>query len=156
MYSTYSHILHALAAVLSISILSKRWGLDDSVLCLISFTSKLVGFVYINFVQTDFQMYLVPIVQFLNATTYTSLRSMSSKLVPSEELGKMNSLFSLVETLAALVFDPVYATIYAQTMKQFTSAVYVFSGGMAMPAIIILMYVSVNIIIFPFICTSVP
>lgn len=29
----------------------------------------------------------VPIVEILNATTFTSLRSMASKLVPSEEMG---------------------------------------------------------------------
>ncbi|XP_048002293.1 proton-coupled folate transporter-like [Leguminivora glycinivorella] len=112
MYSTYSHILHAVAVFLSISILSKRWGVDDPVLCLISVTSKLMGFIYINFVRTDFQMYL----------------------------GKMNSLFSLMEALSALVFDPLYATIYAQTVKQFTSAVYVFSAGMTVPPIIMLIW----------------
>lgn len=35
-----------------------------------------------------FFAFAVPLVEILNATTFTSLRSMASKLVPSEEMGK--------------------------------------------------------------------
>ncbi|KAJ0180106.1 hypothetical protein K1T71_004697 [Dendrolimus kikuchii] len=137
-YSTYSVITHSLSALFSISLFSKRWGWHDSVLCLISVVSKLVGSIYIVFVRTDLHMFMVPIVEILNATTFTSLRSMASKLVPSEEMGKMNSLFSLVETLAALMFDPTYSAMYSKTVSVFTGAVYVFSAFMTVPAITML------------------
>ncbi|KAG6460452.1 hypothetical protein O3G_MSEX011988 [Manduca sexta] len=139
LYSTYSIVTHSLGALFSISVFSKRWGFHDSVLCLISVTSKLAGSILITFVQTDFHMFMVPIVEILNATTFTSLRSLASKLVPSEELGKMNSLFSLVETLAALMFDPTYSAMYAKTIPIFTGAVFLFSAFMTLPAISILM-----------------
>ncbi|XP_053602979.1 proton-coupled folate transporter-like isoform X2 [Plodia interpunctella] len=139
MYSTYSIIMHSIGALFSISVFSKRLGYHDSNLCLISVVSKLVGSVYIAFVQTDVQMYLVPIVEILNATTFTSLRSLASKLVPNEESGKMNSLFSLVETLGALMFDPTYSTIYSHTVNKFTGTVYIFSAVMTLPVIAMLM-----------------
>lgn len=53
--------------------------------------------------------------------------------------GKMNSLFSLVETLAALMFDPTYTALYARTVTVFSGAVYVFSSCMTLPAISVLM-----------------
>ncbi|XP_049865720.1 solute carrier family 46 member 3-like [Pectinophora gossypiella] len=144
MYSTYSVITHSLGALFSISVFSKRWGFHDSALCLISIISKLVGSIYIVFVTTDFQMFMLPIIEILNATTWTSLRSMASKLVPSEELGKMNSLFSLVETLAALVFDPMYSGIYRLSIDVFSGAVFIFSAGMLLPAITLLLWVFVQ------------
>lgn len=144
LYSTYSIITHSFGALISISIFSKRWGFHDSVLCLISILSKLAGSISMIFVQTDFQMYTIPIVEILNATTYTSLRSLASKLIPSEEMGKMNSLFSLVETLAALVFDPTYSTIYARTVSVFTGAVYLYSSLMSIPAIAILLWIFIK------------
>ncbi|KAI8428712.1 hypothetical protein MSG28_007413 [Choristoneura fumiferana] len=123
------------AALFSISVFSKWWGFDDSTLCLISVVSQFVGSIYTSFVHTDFQMFLVPIVEILNATTFTSLRSMASKLVTSEESGKINSLFSLVEMLASLVFDPIYTSLYAATVKNFTGAVHLLSAAIAVPAV---------------------
>ncbi|KAI8428708.1 hypothetical protein MSG28_007413 [Choristoneura fumiferana] len=95
-YSTESIIIHSLGALFTISVFSKRLGWDDSVLCLISIVSKLIGSIYIIFVRTDFHMYMVPIVEILNATTFTSLRSMASKLVPSAEMA--GSLGNIVVT----------------------------------------------------------
>ncbi|CAG9785256.1 unnamed protein product, partial [Diatraea saccharalis] len=88
MYSTYGIITHSLGAMFSITVFSKKLGYHDTVLCLISIVSKLIGSVYIAFVYTDLQMFMVPVIEILNATTFTSLRSLASKLVPSEELGK--------------------------------------------------------------------
>ncbi|XP_052751300.1 proton-coupled folate transporter-like [Galleria mellonella] len=139
-YSTYSIIIHSLSALFSISLFSKRLGFHDSMLCLISITSRSIGSTYMAFVYTDFQMFMVPIVGILNATTFTSLRSMISKLVPSEEAGKMNSLFSLVETLAALMFNPIYSILYLKTISIFSGSVFIFSGILTLPAIIVLIW----------------
>lgn len=140
LYSTYSIITHSLGALFSISVFSKRWGFHDSMLCLISIVSKLAGSIIMPFVQTDLHMFMIPLIEILNATTFTSLRSMASKLVPSEEMGKMNSLFSLVETLAALMFDPTYSKLYSNTITVFSGAVFVFSSIMTLPAICILVW----------------
>ncbi|XP_045446283.1 proton-coupled folate transporter-like [Melitaea cinxia] len=139
-YSTYSIITHSIGALFSISVFSKHWGFHDSMLCLISITSKLIGSVYIAFVKSDLEMFMVPIIEILNATTFTSLRSMVSKLVLPEEMGKINSLFSLVETLAALLFDPTYSAMYARTIPIFTGAVYIFSAIMTLPPIAVLVW----------------
>ncbi|XP_059061446.1 proton-coupled folate transporter-like [Achroia grisella] len=140
-YSTYSIIIHTLSALFSISVFSKRLGFHDSMLCLISVTSKLIGTIYVAFVYTDIQMFLVPIAEILNATTFTSLRSMISKLVPNEEAGKMNSLFSLVETLAALVFNPIYSILYMKTINVFSGTVFLFSSIFTIFAIFILIWI---------------
>ncbi|CAH2107807.1 unnamed protein product [Euphydryas editha] len=132
-YSTYSIITHSLGVLFSISVFSKYWGFHDSMLCIISLTSKIVVSVYIAFVRTDLDMYMVPLIEILNATSYTSIRSMISKLVLPEEIGKIYSLFSLVDTLSSLVFEPTYSAMYARTLVIFTGAVYIFHAIMALP-----------------------
>ncbi|CAH2107750.1 unnamed protein product [Euphydryas editha] len=139
-YSTYNIVTHSAGVLFSISVFSKYWGFHDSMLCLISITSKFVGSVYIAFVKTDLDMYMVPLIEILNATSFTCLRSMLSKLVFPEEMGKMYSLFSLVDTLAALLFEPTYSAIYARTIPIFTGAVYIFSATMTLPTIGILLW----------------
>ncbi|CAH2107733.1 unnamed protein product [Euphydryas editha] len=143
-YSTYSIITHSVGALFSISVFSKYLGFHDSMLCLISITSKLIGSVYIAFVKTDLDMFMVPLIEILNATTVTSLRSMVSKLVLPEELGKINSIFSLVEMLAALLLDPTYSAMYARTITIFTGAIYIFSAILTLPPIGILVWIFIQ------------
>lgn len=140
LYISYSIILHSFGAMFSIAVLSKRMQIDDCVLCLVSVASKFVGSIWTAFVQTDIEMYLVPVAELLNATTFTSLRSIISKLVEKQETAKVNSLFSLTETLAALAFSPFYSWLYMKTLHSVSGAVFLTSAAITIPASIILTY----------------
>ncbi|KAJ2947156.1 hypothetical protein O0L34_g16514 [Tuta absoluta] len=137
-YISYSIILHSCGAMFSITVLSKKLQVDDSLLCLISMTSKFVGAIWTAFVTTKVEMYLVPVVELLNATTLTSLRSIISKLVEKQETAKINSLFSLVETIASLMFHPFYSWLYMKTVDFMSGAVFLLSAALIIPAWIIL------------------
>ncbi|CAH0407600.1 unnamed protein product [Chilo suppressalis] len=138
LYCSYSIVLHSFGAMFSITVLSKRLQVDDSMLCLISILSKFVGSFWTAFVQTDIEMYLLPIVEILNATTFTSLRSIISKLVDKQETAKVNSLFSLTETVAALIFGPFYSWLYMSTLYFFSGTVFLVSAALLIPGLIIL------------------
>ncbi|XP_047020202.1 proton-coupled folate transporter-like [Helicoverpa zea] len=139
-YLSYSIVLHSFGAMFSITVLSKRMQIDDSVLCLVSVVSKFVGSIWTAFVTTDIEMYLVPVAELLNATTFTSLRSIISKLVEKQETAKVNSMFSLTETVAALVFHPFYSWMYMKTLHVLPGAVFLTSAAIAIPPSIILMF----------------
>ncbi|XP_049865719.1 proton-coupled folate transporter-like [Pectinophora gossypiella] len=143
LFTSYSIILHSCGAMFSITVLSKRLQVDDSLLCLISVSSRFVGAIWTAFVQTDLEMYLVPLVEILNGTTFTSLRSIISKLVDKQETAKINSLFSLTETVASLLFHPFYSWMYMKTLHVMAGAVFLVSATLIIPAsgILILFYV---------------
>ncbi|XP_053602302.1 proton-coupled folate transporter-like [Plodia interpunctella] len=138
LYTSYSIILHSFGAMFGITVLSKRLQIDDSMLCLISVVSKFAGSVWTAFVKTDLEMYLVPVVEILNGTIFTSLRSIVTKQVDKQETAKMNSLFSLTETLAALMFHPFYSWLYMRTLHVLPGAVFLTSAALLIPAFIIL------------------
>lgn len=53
------HFQHFITgAIFSITILSRKLQIDDSLLCLISVSSKFVGSIWTAFVKTDIEMYL--------------------------------------------------------------------------------------------------
>ncbi|CAG5058554.1 unnamed protein product [Parnassius apollo] len=139
LFTSYSIVLHSCGAVFSIGILSKRLQVHDSFLCLLSISSKFVGSIWTAFVKTDIEMYLVPVAEILNATTITSLRSIISKLVEKQETAKVNSLFSLTETLASLVFQPFYSWVYMKTLYMLPGAVFLISAALIVPAAFILL-----------------
>ncbi|XP_013184501.2 proton-coupled folate transporter [Amyelois transitella] len=138
LYTSYSIILHSFGAMFGITVLSKRLQMDDSLLCLISVVSKFGGSIWTAFVRTDLEMYLVPVVEILNGTIFTSLRSIVTKQVDKQETAKMNSLFSLTETLAALMFHPLYSLLYMKTLHVLPGAVFLTSAALLIPAFIIL------------------
>ncbi|KAF9802591.1 hypothetical protein SFRURICE_013778 [Spodoptera frugiperda] len=139
-YVSYSIVLHSFGAMFSITVLSKRLQVDDCLLCFISVISKIAGSIWTAFVTTDIEMYLVPVAELLNATTFTSLRSIISKLVEKQENAKVNSLFSLTETTAALVFHPFYSWMYMKTLHTLSGAVFLASAAIAIPPSIILLF----------------
>ncbi|XP_072940899.1 lysosomal proton-coupled steroid conjugate and bile acid symporter SLC46A3-like [Epargyreus clarus] len=137
-FTSYSIILHSFGAMFSITILSRKLQIQDSVLCLISVSSKFAGSIWTAFVKTDIEMYLIPVAEILNATTFTSLRSILTKLVEKHDIAKVNSLFSLTETLAALVFQPFYSWLYMRTLQVLPGTVFLTSAGFIIPAAAIL------------------
>ncbi|KPJ15905.1 Proton-coupled folate transporter [Papilio machaon] len=83
---------------------------------------------------------MFPVVEIVNATTFTSLRSIISKLVEKQETAKVNSLFSLTETLGSLVFHPFYSWVYMRTLHALPGAVFLISAAFIVPAAFILTY----------------
>ncbi|XP_053603004.1 proton-coupled folate transporter-like [Plodia interpunctella] len=143
MYSLFStcHILtHALGALISISVFSRRLKWHDSVLGLISTTSKIIGGVCTGFARNSMEMYIAVIIESFNATSFTALRSISSKLVTKDELGKMTSLFNLMEILTSMVFGPIYSSVYKWTVKTDASVMYYMSTVLTIPPILIFVW----------------
>ncbi|CAH2232457.1 proton-coupled folate transporter-like [Pararge aegeria] len=139
-FTSYSIILHSIGTMFSITVLSRKMQIDDSLLCLFSVSSKLLGSIWTAFVKSDLEMYLIPVVELLTGTIFTSLRSIISKLVDKQETAKVNSLFSLTETLASLIFHPIYSWLYMNTLQVMPGAVFLTSAFLILPASAILIY----------------
>ncbi|KAL4704076.1 hypothetical protein ACJJTC_004422 [Scirpophaga incertulas] len=127
-YNTFYICMHLLGALISISLFSRRWQWDDSVLGLISSSSKLVGALATGLARNSLEMYLAIAVETFNATSYTAMRSISSKLVTSDELGKMVAVFNLAEIVTYMVFSPIYSWTYMMTVKTDAGIVYYISA----------------------------
>lgn len=65
------------------------------------------------------------------------MRSIASKLVNSDELGKVNSLLSVAESMMPLLYTPLYAQVYAHTMNTLPGAFFLMGGALTLPAMVI-------------------
>lgn len=72
------------------------------------------------------------------------MRSMATKLVSKDELGKVNSLFGVAEALMPVVYAPMYSTLYAATLKVFPGAFYVLGSAITVLAVLIFLLVAIN------------
>ncbi|XP_013184458.2 proton-coupled folate transporter [Amyelois transitella] len=132
-YSTYSLITHSIGTLFSISVFSKKLGADDAVLGMISAASKICGALVLAFARNDIEVYMCPLVEILNGTSGIALRSIASKLVSYQELGKVFSLFGVAETIMPLVFTPLYSRVYILSLHVLPGAVFLLSVLASLP-----------------------
>ncbi|XP_039748840.1 proton-coupled folate transporter-like isoform X2 [Pararge aegeria] len=85
-YNTFYICIHALGALISISIFSRKWKWGDATLGLISSCSKIVGGLATGLSRNSLHMYIAVSIEMFNATSFTALRSISSKLASTDEL----------------------------------------------------------------------
>ncbi|XP_073951268.1 lysosomal proton-coupled steroid conjugate and bile acid symporter SLC46A3-like [Choristoneura fumiferana] len=135
MFQTYNFVTHTLGTVFSLVVFSKALKWHDSVLGIISTVSKIAASFIYCFAPTGRIFYLAPLVEMLNGTSLLAMRSIISKLVASDELGKVNSIFGLTENLMPLLYVPLYTTVYTATMEVLPGAVFLMGATMTTPAV---------------------
>ncbi|XP_078036330.1 putative peptidoglycan muropeptide transporter SLC46 [Augochlora pura] len=135
MFTTFAMVTNLIGTAISVGVFSHILKIDDAIVGIMSSMSKiLAGFVY-AFATTDWMIYLGAIVEIVNGTSFIAMRSIVSKLVSADELGKVNSLFGVCESLMPLVYGPMYSSIYGATMKSFPGTFFIVGACMTMPAV---------------------
>ncbi|XP_058463536.1 lysosomal proton-coupled steroid conjugate and bile acid symporter SLC46A3-like [Malaya genurostris] len=139
-FSTYGMLTGLIGTIFSVGVFSHLLKIDDALIGVMSCMSKILSSFVYAFAVTTWQLYLGPIVEMLNGTSFISMRSIASKLVASDELGKVNSLFGVAEALMPLVYAPMYTTVYASTINVLPGAFFLLGGALTAPAVIIFLW----------------
>ncbi|CAG4945130.1 unnamed protein product [Colias eurytheme] len=140
MFSTYAMCTSLVGTLFSVGVFSHVLKFDDAIIGVISCTSKILsGFMY-AFATKTWHIYIAPLIEIFNGTSFIAMRSMVSKLVERDELGKVNSFFGLAEAMMPLVYAPMYTTVYTATLKTFPGAFFLLGGGLTVPAVLIFLW----------------
>ncbi|GLV33311.1 uncharacterized protein CBL_12077 [Carabus blaptoides fortunei] len=139
-FSTYSLVTNLFGTMVSVGLFSHLLKFDDAIIGVLSCLSKILGCLVYAFATTTWAIYLAPIADIFNGTSFIAMRSIASKLVPPEELGKINSLFGVCEALMPLVYGPMYSAVYASTMHTLPGAFFLLGGALTTPAVVIFIW----------------
>ncbi|XP_022816276.1 solute carrier family 46 member 3-like [Spodoptera litura] len=139
-FQSYNFITHTIGTIFSILVLSKYLKWHDSLLGIVSTLSKIAASFVYCFAKNEKVFYIAPMVEILNGTSLLAMRSIISKLVEPNELGKVNSLIGLVENLMPLIYVPLYTRVYTATMEVLPGAVFLLGASMTLPAVIVLFW----------------
>ncbi|KAI5698867.1 hypothetical protein M8J76_007615 [Diaphorina citri] len=139
-FSTYNMVTNLFGTMFSVGVFSHLLQIDDALIGVISCMSKiLAGFVY-AFAATPFVFYLGALVDIVNGTSFIAMRSIISKMVPPDELGKINSLFGVCEALDPLIYGPMYSAVYRATINTLPGTFYLLGGALTAPAAFIFLW----------------
>ncbi|XP_018328119.1 proton-coupled folate transporter [Agrilus planipennis] len=136
-FSTYNMLVGLVGTSISVGLFSHLLKIDDAIIGLMSCMSKILSSFVYTFAETAWVFYLGPIVEILNGTSFIAMRSIASKLVPTDELGKVNSLFGVCEALMPLVYGPMYSATYKASMQTLPGAFFLLGGILTIPACLI-------------------
>lgn len=123
--------------MVSMALLTQRLRLDDSVVAIVASTSECLANVVYAFAARPWHLYMGPIVEIFAGSSTIAVRSMASKLVGSDERGKVNSLLGVAQSLLPVLYVPVYVRVYAATLDSLPGAFFLLGGVLTLPALAI-------------------
>ncbi|CAG9795759.1 unnamed protein product [Diatraea saccharalis] len=138
LFLTYSVLVGSVGSFVTIYLFSKRWKIEDSTIGVVACISRIAASVVYALAPNRTVYFLGPVLDMFSSAGATSLRSMATKLVGDDEIGKTSSLISISEALVPVVYSPVYSKVYLTTLSSFAGAFYLISASLAVPAIVIL------------------
>lgn len=68
---------------------------------------------------------------------YVAIKSMLSKLVEQNELGRVYSVLGVTENIDSIIFTPIYSLIYYKTLDYIPGSFFLFSNVFQMAALIV-------------------
>ncbi|XP_068141215.1 probable peptidoglycan muropeptide transporter SLC46 [Drosophila tropicalis] len=139
-FSTYAMFTGLIGVIFCVGILSHKLNIDDALVGVLSSTSKILSSFVYAFATLPWHMYLGGLVEIFNGTAFIAMRSIATKLVSKDELGKVNSLFGVAEALMPMVFAPMYTTLYAATLKVLPGAFFLLGGALTTFSVVIFLW----------------
>ncbi|KAK7604332.1 hypothetical protein V9T40_004605 [Parthenolecanium corni] len=120
-YLTYRMFVNGVGTLVCSVVLSKCLKMADGSIGIFIGVAKTLAAVAYAFAFADWQLYAVPLIDMYFAAGITVTRSFATKLVASDELGRLAAVCSLTKVSVALC-QPLYNTTYALTMNSAPSA----------------------------------
>ncbi|XP_026271596.1 proton-coupled folate transporter-like [Frankliniella occidentalis] len=115
LYATYFILVLAMGNIIATTVFSKWLKLHDCVIGMIAMTAKVVVAPLLAWATTGWQFYAVTLLDILISGSAIALRSVASKMVEFDELGKLMALFAVVEAIIPVFFAPIYSKVYSIT-----------------------------------------
>jgi hypothetical protein len=92
------------------------------------------------FVSTLWQFYLAQGVGTIGYCKYAVVRSLMSKSIEKDEVGKVFSLLAIMASLAPVAGNPIFRQLYNKTLNYFPGAIFLLYGAILMVSAAINLY----------------
>lgn len=136
------------AQYVAVPFLSGTMKLHDTTIGLIALLTCAIQQVMVCFVpagkEFEWIIYLAGLISFLSVTITTTCRSMVTKCVGPLEVGKVLGVMGAFQAAVPLASSPVYAYLYKATVETFPGAFLLFSAGLYLVVIALLLTVNIG------------
>lgn len=136
-FMTYRTVLGFFGNFISMGLLTQVLKLTDPAVGIAAATSALLSNLLFITANTTTMMFICPIVAILSSATMIVPRSIISKIIPSNETGKINAFIASLESITPLLSGPIYTVLYTKTFEVFPESFFLLSAVLAVPPILV-------------------
>ncbi|XP_071441290.1 probable peptidoglycan muropeptide transporter SLC46 [Hetaerina americana] len=129
LYLSASIVLYLFGTVFGVVVLSNKLKIPDATLTATVYLMKVISSGIRAFATQPWMMYCSSVIAIFGDTASPVSRSILSKSVPQDELGKVFSLTASLEALTPLASSPLYTLLYNKTLHAFPGAFFILSAG---------------------------
>lgn len=137
LFSTYSILMGTAGTAIAVTLFSKYLKMNDSFIGIIATACKTVSSFVYGLAPTKAWFFSGPVFDFFGNSAVTAIRSIGTKVVGPDNVGKMCSLIGLVEALLPVIYTPIYSSVFTMTLDTVPGAFYMVGGAMTIPAFFI-------------------
>lgn len=119
-YTRYMSILGLiglLSQYIVIPFLVNKIKLRDSTISMLESSTSIINLLILAFVHNEWMLYIGGIISFLDTSATTVFRSMISKAVKDDEIGKMFAVVGLFHALLPFATGPIFGYLYSETVE---------------------------------------
>ncbi|XP_060833313.1 probable peptidoglycan muropeptide transporter SLC46 [Rhopalosiphum padi] len=136
-FNAYQLSVVLIGTLFALGILSYKFKMNDALIGTIASVFDLLAAVAFFLVSESWQLYLVPPLELFRGAALALTSSIASKCVGSDELGSMNAVKLLTESIMKSGFLPLYNFIYNHTFESMPSAFFLISIVLTTPLIFV-------------------
>ena len=123
-------LLAFVCLIIVMPILSGKLKIHDAFMLFIIVSCEVVSSTTIPFVKSLWQFYFTLGLGTIGVCKYAVVRSLMSKCIDSNEVGKVFSLFAVAASIAPIGGNPIFRQLYNKTMDTFPGAIFLLCAGL--------------------------
>ncbi|XP_066986954.1 probable peptidoglycan muropeptide transporter SLC46 [Macrobrachium rosenbergii] len=131
LWVTYKNFLAALGSLVMVPLLSTGMGISDNYLAILGASASILDYILYGLVSVDsyFLVWIAPCVALLVNSCSIAIRSMLSKFVTGDELGKVSAVMGALDGVMPMISFSLYTSVYHATVHTFPGAQFFFGAG---------------------------
>ncbi len=143
-FTNMARLMSVLTQFVFVPILSKRFKLRDSTISVLDASTSVVQNIMVACATKSWMLYLSVVVAFLDSSSFSILKSIISKLVSPNEVGRGISLALIIGAAAKLSAVPIFGKIYWSTVAFFPQAIFFVMSGLYLMFALLMLYVDIK------------
>ncbi|XP_055321169.1 uncharacterized protein LOC129577699 isoform X2 [Sitodiplosis mosellana] len=123
-YATYGNATSLVGTIIMVVLLSKLLKFSDPLLGVIGTSLSCVSRICYTFAETLVMMYFARTLDAFISIRALVIKSILSKFVDADELGRSFSIIAIIEAIGKFVFVSLYSVVYESTLENWPAAFY--------------------------------
>ncbi|XP_069985991.1 proton-coupled folate transporter isoform X2 [Penaeus vannamei] len=143
LWVTYKNLMSALGSLVAVPLLSSGLGVSDNYLAILGATASVCDYILYGLVSEDvaFLVWVAPAAAILVNSCVIAIRSMLSKFVMGDELGKVSAVMGALDGVMPMVSFSLYTAVYHATVHVFPGAQFFFGASANLLMTIIFIFI---------------